>query len=312
MRASSLGPGRPTAAVDSSMASGSRPAASASARTMANSSASSSIVPLPGKNPSPRRPARRAATRRVPADDDRHRAVGRAGPHDAVARRRRTARRRSTSRRRRSAPTARAARRCTRRAGRPAPRTARRARRTPRPASRRRRRASTRPPDRWSSVAISLAVTTTLRCGSTSTPVAEADALGVGGGPRQPDQRVGQVERLGAAGHLAARVVRVLRLVARRHDDVLDGPQRLEAAGLGGPGDGDRRRPATSRTRCWRTSPRTSRRHLVADRHALRARRRTASACSAARRPARSTAAGARSSVSSALSSMRASIAPRQ
>ena len=30
----------------------------------------------------------------------------------------------------------------------------------------------TRPPDRWSSVAISFAVTTTLRCGSTSTPVA--------------------------------------------------------------------------------------------------------------------------------------------
>ena len=30
----------------------------------------------------------------------------------------------------------------------------------------------TRPPERWSSVAISFAVTTTLRCGSTSTPVA--------------------------------------------------------------------------------------------------------------------------------------------
>ena len=31
---------------------------------------------------------------------------------------------------------------------------------------------TTRPLDRWSSVAISLAVMTTLRCGSTSTPVA--------------------------------------------------------------------------------------------------------------------------------------------
>jgi hypothetical protein len=51
----------------------------------------------------------------------------------------------------------------------------------------------------------------------------------------EPHQRVGNVERL-AAGHLARRVVRVLRVVARGHDDVLHGPQRLEAHLLGRPG----------------------------------------------------------------------------
>jgi hypothetical protein len=61
--ASAPGPMAPLPPVVSSMASGSRPCSSAVDRTVANSSASSSWVPLAWKKASPGRPARRAATR---------------------------------------------------------------------------------------------------------------------------------------------------------------------------------------------------------------------------------------------------------
>ena len=86
---------------------------------------------------------------------------------------------------------------------------------------------STRPPDRRSRVATSFASTSGLRCGRIRMPVAEANARGRGRDVREPDQRVGDRDVL-AAGHLAVGRVRVRRLVSRRHDDVLDGPQRLE------------------------------------------------------------------------------------
>jgi len=76
----------------------------------------------------------------------------------------------------------------------------------------------------------------------------ELDPLGHRGHVGQPDERVRQVELLGAAGHLARPVVRVLRLVAARHDDVLDGPERLEPGALG-----DRRQLASPR--CRRAHP---------------------------------------------------------
>ena len=67
-------------------------------------------------------------------------------------------------------------------------------------------------------------------------PVPRRRVVGVGADPREPDQRVGEVE-LFAAGHLAAGGVRVGRGVAVRHDHVLDRPQRLEPGRLGGGGE---------------------------------------------------------------------------
>ena len=69
-------------------------------------------------------------------------------------------------------------------------------------------------------------------------PGAEPDGRGGGGGEGEPDQRVGQIEVLGAAGHLPALVVGVGRLVAGRHHDVLDRPGGTEPAFLGGLEDG--------------------------------------------------------------------------
>src|SRR5690606_22571732 len=66
---------------------------------------------------------------------------------------------------------------------------------------------------------------------------AEPQALRAGGDPRQPDQRVRDVRGL-SAGHATVPRVRVLRAVALRHHDVLDGPDRLEPGRLGRLGQG--------------------------------------------------------------------------
>ena len=67
-----------------SIASGSRPCSRRSAAP-ARPARDLGIEALPGKNPSPSRPARRAAAFGVAADDDRHRAVRRARQADAVS-----------------------------------------------------------------------------------------------------------------------------------------------------------------------------------------------------------------------------------
>ena len=88
-------------------------------------------------------------------------------------------------------------------------------------------------------MATSLAVTAGLRCGSTITPVASPIARRHRGREGQPHERVGDL-RLRAARHAAVLAVRVPRLVAGGHQDVLDGPQRVEAGLLGGGGQGAR------------------------------------------------------------------------
>src|SRR5947208_920926 len=60
----------------------------------------------------------------------------------------------------------------------------------------------------------------------------EAERRGGGADPCQPDQRIGDRALLGT-GHATARRVRVLRLVVGWDDDVLDGPERLDAVLLG-------------------------------------------------------------------------------
>jgi hypothetical protein len=64
----------------------------------------------------------------------------------------------------------------------------------------------------------------------------ELQGLRHGGDVRQRDQRVGNRHLLGG-GDLSGRVVRVGRLVADRDDDVLDGPDRLDAGALGRRGE---------------------------------------------------------------------------
>jgi hypothetical protein len=59
------------------------------------------------------------------------------------------------------------------------------------------------------------------------------DTAGERGGIRERQQRVGNRDVL-AAGNLAARRIWIRRLVVVRDDDVLDGPDRLEAALLRG------------------------------------------------------------------------------
>ena len=194
-------------------------------------------------------------------------------------------------------------------------RTARRGRRTPRPASRRRRRASTGRrtggrawPSPWRSRRRCAGAARARRwpggCARCAPP------------PRQPDQRIGEIERLGPTGHLPARVVRVLRLVAGRHDDVLDGPQRLEAAGLGAwaratAPSGDDPKPVLANITpnfmgSWPGADR------AADSYGSPLGP-TNSVCMNVGSPASSIdSSRGSSSVKSALSSMRASIAPRQ
>ena len=130
----------------------------------------------------PARPARRG--QRVAADHDRHRAVDRLREHVGAARAREGARR--SPPRRRSTPRASPprARRCARRArrrGHRARRTPPRSQPTPMPSV-------TRPPDKRSSVATSLASTTGLRCGRIRIPGGESDRRRVRADPREPDR----------------------------------------------------------------------------------------------------------------------------
>ena len=63
------------------------------------------------------------------------------------------------------------------------------------------------------------------------------DRGGVCTDPGEPGQRIGHGCHL-VAGHAPVLAVRVLRDVALRHDGVLDGPETLEAVGLGRLSDG--------------------------------------------------------------------------
>ena len=142
MRSSSLGPGRPIAPADQLDGVGVAPGRLGLGAHDGEQLGELLDRPAAGEEPvaAPSGPPRRSGG--VPTDDDRDRAVDGAGPHDAVLERDEPPVDGRLLGVVGSAPTARAARRCTRRGGRRARRTARRGRRTPRPATRRRRRAS--------------------------------------------------------------------------------------------------------------------------------------------------------------------------
>ena len=174
------------------------------------SAASSSWLPLPGKKPSPSRPARRAAAllwppmtigmlacagpgREYTSVNDETSPSWVAGSPAHSARRAATW---SSVRLPRSAK------------GTPMASNSSSSHPTPMPSS-------TRPPESWSRVATSLARMTGLRCGRIRIPVPSRIVRGGGRHEGEPDQRVGDGRVVGP-GHLARVAVRVGRLVAGR------------------------------------------------------------------------------------------------
>ena len=115
-----------------------------------------------------------------------------------------------------------------------------------------------RPPDRWSSVASSLARTTGLRWGRIRMPVARRMRVGRRGDVRQPDQRVGDRRVLRARASFRRRCTgtstrsptgrRRARPSTATRSRCPRPPRRRR-----------RRRPARRTVRCWRRRSRTSR-----------------------------------------------------